>query len=81
MIASCIKNKSKQLKLSKTYSIHALRKTLNSDLRNDNVSSKTCASLIGNTPDVNDEYYYYDNTDMEMKRKALEKVHSKRSFA
>lgn len=80
MIASCVKNKSKQLKLRKTYSIHAFRKTLNSDLRNDNVSSKTCASLIGNTPDVNDEYYYYDNTDMETKRNALEKAHKKRAY-
>ena len=81
MIASCIKNKSKQLKLKKTYSIHALRKTFNSDLRNDNASSKMCASLIGNTPDVNDEYYYYDNTDFNEKRAAIEKVHKKRNFA
>ena len=81
MIASCIKNKSKQLKLKKTYSIHAFRKTFNSDLRNDNASSKMCASLIGNTPDVNDEYYYYDNTDFNEKRAAIEKVHKKRNFA
>ena len=80
MIASCVKNKSKQLKLRKTYSNHGFRKTLNSDLRNDNVSAKTCASLIGNTPDVNDEYYYYDNTDMETKRNALEKAHKKRAY-
>jgi hypothetical protein len=35
----------------------------------------------GNTPDVNDEYYYYDNTDINEKRAAIEKVHKKRNFA
>ena len=81
MIASCCKNKCKQLGFSRTYSIHALRKTLNSDMRSNNASSKMCSSMIGNTPEVNDEYYYYDNTDMDEKRRIVEKAHRKRCFA
>jgi integrase len=81
MIASCAKNKGKQLGFPFTVCIHKLRKTLNSDLRNNNASSKMCASMIGHTPEVNDDYYYYDNTDMEEKRKAIEKAHKKRHFA
>lgn len=80
LISSCIKNKCKQLKLGRTYGIHALRKTLNSDMRNDNASSKICSSMLGNTPEVNDKYYYYDNSDMDLKRSYVANAHSKRAF-
>ena len=80
LISSCIKNKCKQLKLGRTYGIHALRKTLNSDMRNDNASSKLCSSMLGNSPEVNDKYYYYDNSDMDLKRSYVENAHAKRAY-
>lgn len=80
MISSCIKNKCKQIGLDRTYGIHAFRKTLNSDMRNDNASAKICSSMIGNSPEVNDTHYYYDNSDMDLKRDYVSKAHSKRAY-
>lgn len=81
IISSCLKNKCLQLGLNRTYGIHAFRKTLNSDLRMKNVPSKMCASMLGNTPEVNDQFYYYDTSNMDDKRKVLAEAHSKRNFA
>ena len=81
MISSCLKNKCKQIGLPRTYGIHAFRKTLNSDMRNNNASAKICSSMLGNSPEVNDHYYYYDNSDMETKRNYVEEAHAKRAFA
>ena len=80
MISACLKNKCQQIGLDRSYGIHAFRKTLNSDLRNDNVSAKICSSMIGNTPEVNDNYYYYDISDMDQKRNYVSKAHAKRAF-
>ncbi len=40
-----------------------------------------CASMIGNTADVNDAYYYYDTSNMDDKRAVLSQAHKKRNFA
>ena len=81
IISSCLKNKCLQIGLKRTYGIHAFRKTLNSDLRMQNVPAKMCASMIGNTADVNDAYYYYDTSNMDDKRAVLSQAHKKRNFA
>ena len=81
LISSCIKNKCKQLGLPRSYGIHAFRKTLNSDMRNNNASAKLCSSMLGNSPEVNDKYYYYDNSDMDTKRNFVSEAHAKRAFA
>jgi len=80
LISSCIKNKCIQLGFSRTYGIHALRKTLNTDMRMDGASAKTCSSMIGNTPEVNDQYYSYDNSDLDMKKSYVESAHKKRAY-
>ena len=81
IISSCLKNKCLQLKLGRTYGIHAFRKTLNSDMRMDNAPAKMCASMLGNTVEVNDSYYFYDTSDMSEKTGYARRAHEKRAFA
>lgn len=78
MIASCCKNKGKQLGFRHPISVHSLRKTLNTDLRNANIPVSICASLFGHSEKVNTEYYYYDTSSMKQKQEAIEEVHDKR---
>ena len=80
IISSCLKNKCKQLGFDRTYGVHAFRKTLNSDMRHDNVSVQMCASMIGNTEEVNNLHYTYDISRMDEKREAVEKAHAKRAY-
>ena len=65
-ICSCIKNKCRQCAIE-TRGIHACRKTLNSNMRHNGVSSVVAASLLGHTPIVNEQYYTFDVADMEEK--------------
>lgn len=55
-------------------SIHCYRKTLSSNLRNLNVSTKAIAAMLGHTEEVNRNHYSYDTTDMEFKMSMLSKV-------
>lgn len=70
-ISDCARNKSYQAGL-KSKSIHCYRRTINSTIRCSGVSSVIASSLIGNTEEVNQQYYTYDVTDMEQKRAILE---------
>lgn len=81
IISSCVKNKCIQLGFDRTYGIHAFRKTLNSDMRMDNAPVKLCASMLGNTPEVNNQHYYYDTSKMDEKLTYVESAHKKRNFA
>lgn len=77
-ISSYIRNKRKLLKNSekKTFrGVHGLRKTLNSELRNQNASAQTACSLLGNSLDTNNRYYTFDRADIMEKRAFLEKTH------
>lgn len=80
IISSCLKNKCLQLDLGRTYGIHAFRKTLNSDMRMNNAPAKMCASMLGNSVEVNDQFYYYDTSNLDQKLKFLEEVHKKRKY-
>ena len=81
IISSTIKNKCKQLGFDRTYGIHALRKTLNSDMRANNAPAKMCASMLGNTVEVNNKHYYYDTSDMDTKKEFVAAAHAKRAFS
>lgn len=81
LIASCCKNKGKQLGFKHPISIHSLRKTLNTDLRNHNVPAKVCASMFGHSEKVNNEYYYYDNSSIVQKQEMIRLVNSKKCYA
>lgn len=81
IISSCIKNKCKQLGFERTYGIHALRKTLNSDMRSNGATALICSGMLGNTVEVNNEHYTYDISKMEEKREYVAQAHTKRCFA
>ncbi len=81
MIASCCKNKGKQLGFTHSISVHSLRKTLNTDLRNHNVPVKVCAAMFGHSEKVNTEYYYYDNSSINDKKNYISLVNEKKCYA
>ena len=53
-------------------SIHAIRRTLNSNMKCAGVSGTVAASLLGHTEKVNEENYRYDVSSMEEKSKFME---------
>lgn len=75
VVSSCIKNKCKQLGIPQK-GIHAFRKTLNSEMRCDGVPEVITSALLGHSPQVNREYYTFDNSSMEYKKQIIEKIHA-----
>lgn len=73
VISSCIKNKCRQIGINEK-GIHSCRKTLNSRMRCDGVSATMAASLLGHSPEVNEQYYTFDVSTMREKTKIVEKV-------
>ena len=73
VISSCVKNKCRQLGIEEK-GIHAFRRTLNSKMRCNNVPAVVASEIMGHTESVNDEYYTYDITDMDMKRDIISQI-------
>lgn len=55
-------------------SIHAIRRTVNSRLRNDGVSGIMASSLLGHTEFVNEQNYTYDLSELQEKRAAIQQI-------
>jgi len=72
-ISACMKNKCRQCKIE-VRGIHALRKTLNSNMEYNGVPSSVRASLLGHSKEVNETYYTFDVTDIETKSQIVEAV-------
>ena len=79
VISSCIKNKCRQLGITEK-GIHAYRKTLNSKMRRDGVSSTVAASLLGHSKEVNDAYYTFDVADLNMKKSIIGKINAEEAI-
>ena len=73
IISSCIKNKCRQLGIEEK-GIHAYRKTLNSKMRCNGVSSTVAASLLGHSKEVNENYYTFDISDIAEKAKIVSEI-------
>ena len=54
-----------------TKSIHAIRRTLNSNMRCAGVPAPVAAAILGHTEKVNNENYTYDITTMKEKEEVL----------
>lgn len=67
VISNCARNRTASKEFANQKSIHAIRRTINSDLRCNGVSPVVAASLLGHTVKVNNENYTYDVSDMEYK--------------
>lgn len=74
IISSCIKNKCKQAGIEQK-GIHAFRRTVNSKLRCNGVSSTVAASLLGHTEEVNENYYTFDVSSLSEKTEQVAKIH------
>lgn len=67
VISNCARNRTASKEFTNQKSIHAIRRTINSDMRCSGVSSVVAASLLGHTVKVNNENYTYDISDMDYK--------------
>jgi len=70
-ISSCMKNKCRQVGIE-TYGIHAYRRTINSVMARDGVSTSIRAALLGHSREVNEKYYTYDVSSIADKAMAIE---------
>ena len=75
-ISACSETKCRQLGIDKK-GIHAYRKTLNSKMRCNGVSSTVAASMLGHTKEVNEQYYTFDVTNMEERTKIVSEINKK----
>lgn len=57
--------------------ITALRKTINSNLRQNGVPVTMVASMLGHTPEVNEKYYTYDTSNLAEKQKIIKDRNAK----
>lgn len=72
-ISECARYKCEQAGIP-IKSIHAIRRTLNSRMRVNGADSVTTAALIGNTPEVNENFYTYDVSGHEYKKELIRKA-------
>ena len=73
-IDHCIRYKCKKAGIPEK-SIQSLRRTLNSKLKCEGVSSTVASALLGHTEKVNQLNYTYDVSNIEYKREVLERVY------
>lgn len=73
-ISDSVRNKTMSCEFSNAKSVHAIRRTLNSNLRCNGVSATVAASLLGHTQKVNEMNYTYDVVGMEEKSKIIKKA-------
>lgn len=71
-ISGCARNMTMTKEFGNTKSIHAIRRTLNSNLRCNGVSATVAAALLGHTERVNEENYTYDISSVSEKMKIVE---------
>lgn len=73
-ISDTAANRSKQVGIGNK-SIHALRRTLNSNMKTSGVPTVVAASILGHTEAVNEMNYTYDMSSITQKGALLEKVY------
>lgn len=76
-ISDCVRNRTMSKEFEHTKSIHAIRRTLNSNLRCSGVSATVAASILGHTEKVNEENYTYDVSNMDYKTSIISELNRK----
>ena len=71
-ISNCIHNNTKTKEFSSIKSIHAVRRTINSNMRCNGVSATVAAAILGHSEKVNEMNYTYNMFSMDEKRKILD---------
>ena len=73
-ISDCARNNTMTVEFTKPKSIHAIRRTLNSNLKCMGVPTPVAASILGHVERVNEENYTYDVSSIDVKRDYIEKA-------
>lgn len=76
-ISDCVRNRTMSKEFCNAKSIHAIRRTLNSNLRCSGMSATVAASLLGHTEKVNEENYTYDVSNMDYKTAIISGINQK----
>ena len=76
-ISDAMRNKTMSDEFSSVKSIHAIRRTFNSSLKCNGVSTTVASSLLGHTERVNEQNYTYDVTGMAEKIAVITKLQNK----
>lgn len=76
-ISSAVRNITMSKEFGHTKSIHAIRRTLNSNLRCNGMSATVAASILGHTEKVNEENYTYDVSNMAYKTDIIASINKK----
>ena len=76
-ISECARNLTMTKEFGHTKSIHAIRRTFNSELRCNGVSATVAASLLGHTEKVNEQNYTNDVTDIGYKTLIVSEINRK----
>lgn len=77
VISNCVRTRTASKEFSNPKSIHAIRRTVNSDMRCNGVSPIVTAALLGHTVKVNNENYTYDVSDMDYKQSVIAEINRK----
>ena len=72
-ISDCAKVKSRQAGIP-TKTIHSYRRTISSKLKCNGVPSTIVSAMMGHSEQVNEQYYTYDVSDMQTKKKYMQSV-------
>lgn len=76
-ISDSMRNKTMSKEFSSIKSIHAIRRTFNSRLKCDGVSTTVASSLLGHTERVNDQNYTYDVVSIGQKLEIITDLQQK----
>lgn len=77
VISNCVRNRTASKEFTNQKSIHAIRRTINSDMRCNGVSPVVAASLLGHTVKVNNDNYTYDVSNMSYKTSVISDINKK----
>ncbi|MGN0297783.1 MAG: tyrosine-type recombinase/integrase [Lachnospiraceae bacterium] len=75
-LCTCVRDKCKQAHLE-AKGLQVLRRTFNSQLKMEGVSTTVASSILGHCEEVNEKFYTYDISNMEYKTQILEKINKK----
>ena len=70
-LSDYLQNKKQQYKITQPISIHAQRRTLNSNMAAQGVSASVRATILGHIPRTNQNNYTYDLIPMDQKREMI----------
>jgi len=76
-ISDAMRNKTMSKEFTSIKSIHAIRRTFNSRLKCDGVSTTVASSLLGHTERVNDQNYTYDVVSISQKLEIITDLQQK----